>query len=155
MSIGNIVDKINKSVISGMPGHPIMKDKTVLWEDPGDYWLFKKTTNNLVPKVVQRVGPNDPQVRYTAVAIKRALVNGGGSDFVIWQETEERVEQSNVAVVVPILCFGPSHMEHEADIESTVDAVMIAFKQVYVDPEWNVVYESPEYLKAIGKLSDG
>lgn len=128
----------------GMPSHPYLTDHPVLWADLGDRWLFRRTTNVLVPKLVDVVNLSDPLVRYTACAIKRALGNGGGIDFVIWQELEEIQPDKRTSVVVPVLCFGPSRFEHIDDVKNTVNTAMIAFAEVYKNPMWISQYEGEE-----------
>ena len=139
-----------KEITDGMPPHPFMDDRSILWADAGDEWLFRKTTNILVPKSVEKLNPNDTLIRYTACAIKRALTNGGGYDFVLWQEMEEVQPDGRTSVVIPVLCFGPSRMEHPSVVESTADAIMIAFKEIYRDPAWIIQYE-----KSVKKEEDG
>lgn len=124
----------------GMPSHPFLTDRPVLWADEGDTWLFRRTTNVLIPKIVDKVDIKEPLIRYTVCAIKRALINGGGIDFVIWQELEEVQPENKTSVVVPVLCFGPSRAEHVDVVNNTVDAAMVAFKEVYKDPRWIVQY---------------
>lgn len=129
-----------RNMTDGMPPHPFIPDRPVIWADPGDTWLFRKTTNILVPKSVESISDTDTLVRYTACAIKRALENGGGVDFVIWQELEEVQIQEKTSVVVPVLCFGPSRAEHIDVANQTIDAAMVAFKEVYKDPRWIVQF---------------
>lgn len=130
----------------GMPPHPILTDHPVLWEDSGDRWIFRKTTNILRPQIIEIESIEDPMVRYTACAIKRALHNGGGIDFVVWMENEEIQPDKKTSVVVPTLCFGPSHAEHIDIVTDTLDAMMVAFKQVYKNPQWIILFDHTESI---------
>lgn len=125
----------------GMPVHPIIEDRPVLWEDPGDKWIFRKTTNVLRPKIIDVESHEDPMIRYSVCAIKRALQNGGGIDFVIWMESEEVQSDKRTSVVVPTLCFGPSRASHISMVMDTVDAAMTAFAQVYKNPVWITLFD--------------
>lgn len=125
----------------GMPPHPVLTDRPVIWQDPGDQWIFRKTTNILRPRIIEIESFEDPLVRYSTCAIKRALHTGGGIDFVIWMENEEIQPDKKTSVVVPTLCFGPSHAEHISFVNDTIDAAMIAFKQVYKDPVWITLFD--------------
>lgn len=130
-----------KNPEDGMPEHPFIKGFPVIWAEPHDEWLFRFTTNILVPKAVETLSPEDNLVRYTTCAIKRALSHGGGYDMVIWMENESIQPENKTSVVVPILCFGPSRMSHIAEVNDTIDAAMIAFKEVYRDPRWIVQFD--------------
>lgn len=128
----------------GMPSHPALTDRPVLWADPGDQWIFRKTTNILRPQIIEIESIDDPLVRYTVCAIKRALHNGGGVDFVIWMENEEIQPDKKTSVVVPTLCFGPSRADHIDMVNDTIDAAMVAFKQVYKNPVWITQFDYTE-----------
>jgi hypothetical protein len=130
-----------KNMMEGMPVHPVMEDRPILWADPGDYWLFRRTTNILVPKIADTVAIEDTLIRYTACAIKRALENGGGVDFVIWQEREEIQPDKRTSVVVPVAAFGPSRMVSREEAEHVASMAMVAFVEVYKNPVWISQYE--------------
>lgn len=133
-----------KNPTDGMPVHPFLTDRPVIWAEENDRWLFRLTTNILVPKVVEKQAPGDPLIRYTVCAIKRALEQGGGIDLVIWQEMEEIQPENKSVVVVPVLCFGPSRMMDLTEAEDTVSAAMVAFKEVYKEPRWITQFDHRE-----------
>lgn len=133
-----------KNPTDGMPAHPFLADHPVIWAEDNDRWLFRLTTNILVPKIVENQPPEDPMIRYTVCAIKRALEHGGGIDLVIWQEMEEIQPENKSVVVVPVLCFGPSRMTSMAEVDDTVGAAMVAFKEVYKEPRWITQFDYRE-----------
>ena len=130
-----------KHITQDLPSHPVLKDHPVLWDDEGDEWLFRRTTNTLIPKISDVVSMNDPEVRYTVCAIRRAPANGKGIDFVIWVEAKETNPETGQKTTANALCFGPSHAEDIETVESTITATMIAFEQVYKDPKWISQFE--------------
>lgn len=131
-----------KSPEQGMPPHPFLTDRPVIWADPGDKWLFRLTTNVLVPKAIEELTEKDALVRYTTCAIKRSLEHGGGVDYVLWVEIEEIQPETKTSLVVPILCSGPSRAEHKDVVKKEVEAFMIAFQQQYKNPRWIVQFDN-------------
>lgn len=129
-----------------LPAHPVLKDHPVLWNDEGDEWLFRRTTNILIPKISEVVMMNDPEVRYVACAIRRAPANGDGIDFVIWIEAKETNPKTGEKTNANALCFGPSHAEDIDTVNSTISATMIAFEQVYKDPKWISQFEKKSII---------
>lgn len=139
-NLSNISGEL-QHITQDLPAHPVLKGHPVLWDDEGDEWLFRRTTNILIPKISEVVSMNDPEVRYTTCAIRRALANGGGIDFVIWVEAKETNPETGEKTVANALCFGPSHAEDVETVNSTISATMIAFEQVYKDPKWISQFE--------------
>ena len=136
----------------GMPPHPALEGFPVLCLDEGDQWLFRRSTNALVPKA-SVVNASDPIVRYVICAVRRAGMYAGAKrtslpvekrpiDWVIWQEIEQIQEDGNTAIVTPILCFGPARVANEEYLQASVEAAMTGFRHVYEDPRWISQYES-------------
>ncbi|NBS88487.1 hypothetical protein EBS67_00520 [bacterium] len=136
----NLTDDL-RHITEGFPAHPILENYPVLWDEEGDEWIFRRTTNVLVPKLVDVVDIKEPDVRYTVAAIRRSVQNGGGIDFVIWLEADVPDEKTGIKKKVSQLCFGPSHAENMNLVNSTISTTMMAFEQVYKDPKWISQFE--------------
>lgn len=134
-----------KNPEQGMPPHPHIPDRPVMWVDPGDRWLFRLTTNTLVPKSSEKpFDENETMVRYSVTAIKRGLENGGGIDYCLWAELEEIQPEKLTSVVVPVLCSGPSRSEHKDILKKEIEAIMITFQEIYKDPQWIIQFDYDE-----------
>lgn len=135
------IDFSLKNPEKGMPPHPHLPGQPVMWADPGDRWLFRLITSVLIPKSAEVINENEPMVRYAVTAIKRGLENGGGIDYCLWAELEEIQEEKLTSVVVPVLCSGPSRVEHKDVLKKEIEAMMITFKEIYKDPKWIVQFD--------------
>jgi len=143
------------TIYDTMPPHPTVQGAPAIWADPGDEWLFRRTTNLLIPKIVDSIAPTDPKIRYVVCAIRRLRKLGMPNtyqaiDMVMWQEVESLNEDKKTATINSVLCFGPSRVNSVPEMNKTVNAIMIAFEQVYKDPRWISQYE----MGGVGDESD-
>jgi hypothetical protein len=89
-----------KNPEDGMPEHPFIKGFPVIWAEPHDEWLFRFTTNILVPKAVETLaGRQSGSIHH--VRNKKGAFYGGGYDMVIWMENESIQPENKTSVVVP------------------------------------------------------
>jgi len=148
MSIEIIEDQHTKiiTIYDTMPPHPTVAAAPAIWTDPGDEWLFRRTTNVLIPQIVDTLSRSEPRIRYVICAVRRARKSGmpesyQAIDLVMWQEIESINDDNETANVNSVLCFGPSRVNSVSEMNKMVNAMMIAFEQVYKNPMWISQYE--------------
>lgn len=129
------------NIMENMPVHPVMKNKPILWADKDDVWLFRRTTPNLIPKIIDFVSIEKMPVKYIVCAIQRSENNGGGVDFVVWQEREEIDPSGMNKSIIPVPAFGPSRCMSKQEAEYIAEIIIKSLKEVYKDAEWISQYE--------------
>lgn len=129
------------TVTTGMPRHPEIEDRSVLWLTAGDEWWWRRCTNVLVPKSMENLAPKDAKVRYVMAAVKHDDSKGGGFDWTMWTEHEIMNDDEKTANVGMIVCIPPSFAESEDLLNKSFVVAALALEQVYKEVVWKSQYD--------------
>lgn len=125
----------------GMPAHPVVEDRPLMWLTKGDQWWFRRRTNSLIPKKGMILSANTPVVRYVVCAIKHKEPTG--FDWTMWQEIEVVNPGGETSIVSLSVTIPPSFVETEDLLDKSLQVATIAFNEIYIDPIWISEYEHP------------